>query len=220
MEGQENRYMTIGKKQISIIFIIVFHIVGLIGFLTPFLHDLFISLVPFHLLLMAGILIINQKEFSGNFWIGAIVITLAGFLVELIGVKTGLVFGEYNYGKTLGLKLADIPLMIGVNWFIIVFSLGSYLKRKFKHQQTIKSLVGAFFLVLLDYFIEPVAIQQDYWSWAGNVIPLQNFIGWYIVSFLMFRFYFALDFRKSNAVGLTLFITQFLFFVILNIAMP
>lgn len=211
--------MIVGKKQISIIFIIVFHVVGLVGFLTPFLHELFISLVPFHLLLMAGILIINQKELSINFWLGAIIITVAGFLVELLGITTGKIFGSYAYGDTLGIKLAKVPLLIGVNWFILVFSLGSYLKRKFKHKPNVKSLVGAFFLVLTDFLIEPVAIAQHYWSWSEIAIPLQNYIGWYIVSFLMLRLYFAIDFKKSNSVGLLLFITQFIFFVILNIAM-
>jgi len=51
--------MIFEKKQLSIIFIIVFHIVGLIGLLTPYFHELFLTLVPFHLLLMAAILIIN-----------------------------------------------------------------------------------------------------------------------------------------------------------------
>ena len=211
--------MILEKKQLSIIFIIVFHIVGLVGMLTPYLHELFLTLVPFHLLLMAAILIINQKEFSANFWIAAITITIAGFLVELLGVTTGKIFGEYAYGKTLGIKLAEIPLIIGVNWFILVFSLGSFLKKKFKHQPIIKSLVGAFILVVTDVLIEPVAIAQNYWSGTGNYIPLQNYVAWYIISFLMLRFYFALDFRKSNSVGLLLFVTQFIFFAILNIAM-
>lgn len=208
----------LGKKELSIIFIIVFHIVGLIGFLVPALYELFLSLVPFHLLLMAGILIINQKEFSLNFWITALTVAVAGYIVELIGVSTGKIFGVYSYGNTLGFKLADIPLMIGVNWFIMVFSMGSYLKRKFKHQPTIKSLVGAVFLVATDILIEPVAIQHDYWSWEGYNVPFQNYVGWYIVSFLLLRFYYAVDFKKTNPVGLVLFISQFVFFAILNIA--
>lgn len=211
--------MILGKKQVSIIFIIVFHIICLVGLLVPYLQDLFLSLVPFHLLLMAVILIINQKQFSANFFITAITIAIAGFIVQLLGVTTGALFGEYTYGETLGVKLAEVPLIIGLNWFILIFSLGSFLKRKFKHQPIIKSLVGAFVLVVTDILIEPVAIRYNCWSWTDSYIPLQNYVVWFIVSFLMLRFYFAMDFRKSNSVGLLLFITQFISLVILNIAM-
>lgn len=210
--------MTLGKKQISIIFIILSHIFCL-GILIPYLQDLFLSLAPFHLFLMAAILVINQKQFSANFFITAITIAIAGFIVELLGVTTGAIFGEYTYGATLGLKLAQIPLITGLNWFILIFSLGSFLKRKFKHRPIIKSLTGAFILVVTDILIEPVAIAYNCWSWTGSYIPLQNYVAWFVISFLMLRFYFAMDFRKSNSVGLLLFITQFIFLAILNIAM-
>lgn len=205
------------KKQLSIIFIIIFHIVGIIGFMVPPMYDLFISLVPYHLLLMAGILIINQREFSKSFWITALTISVSGFIVELLGVNTGKIFGEYVYGETLGTKLADIPLVIGINWFIMVFSIGSFLKRKFKHQPNVKSLVGAFALVIMDILIEPVAIKHDYWRWIDYSVPFQNYVGWFVVSFLMLRFYYAMDFKKTNSVGLVLFVTQLVFFVCLNI---
>ncbi|MFC5285157.1 carotenoid biosynthesis protein [Pedobacter alpinus] len=207
------------KASLSKIFIILFHIVGFVGFSLPHLQDFFISLVPFHLLLMAGILIANQKEYNKNFWLGISFIAVAGYLVEVVGVATGKIFGFYVYGETLGFKLANVPLLIGVNWVILVFAVGAVLKKYFKHMRTLKSAVAAVILVFIDFLIEPVAVKFDYWSWQDSLIPLQNFIGWFFVSFIFMRIYYELEFRKSNPVALTLVISQILFFIGLNLTM-
>lgn len=205
------------KPGLSIIFIIVFHIVGLLGFLFSEYQDFFLSFVPFHLLLMAGILVANQKEFNKPFYLGMLTVIIAGFVVEVVGVATGAIFGNYTYGQTLGYKLAEVPLIIGINWFVLVFSIGAVLKKYFKHQRNLKSLIGAAVLVFIDFLIEPVAIKYDYWSWTDSFVPLQNYIAWFIVSFILLRIYFELEFRKTNKVAATLLICQILFFAILNL---
>jgi putative membrane protein len=205
------------KSSLSKIFIVIFHLVGVIGFLLPDYHDFFLSFVPYHLLLMAGILIANQKEFNKNFWMGTGAIILTGIMVEIVGVATGAIFGKYTYGQTLGFKVAEVPLIIGINWFILVFSVGAVLKKYFKHLRNLKSLFGAFVLLLMDVLIEPVAIKFDYWSWQDQIVPLQNFVAWFIISFFMLRAYYELDFRKTNKVAGILLICQIVFFIILNL---
>lgn len=205
------------KPGVSIIFIIVFHIVGLLGFIFSEYQDFFLSFVPFHLLLMAAILVANQKEFNGKFYLGMVTIIISGFLVEVVGVATGSIFGVYTYGQTLGYKIAEVPLIIGINWFVLIFSIGAVLKRYLKHQRNLKSLIGAVMLVFIDFLIEPVAIKYDYWSWADSFVPLQNYVAWFIVSFVLLRIYFELEFRKTNKVAATLLICQIVFFAILNL---
>lgn len=205
------------KPGISKIFIIVFHIVGFVGFSLPHLHDFFISFVPYHLLLMAAILLINQKEFNKQFWLGLIFVYTSGYLVEVVGVSTGSVFGSYTYGNTLGTKLAQVPLLIGVNWVILIFTVGAVLKKYLKHQRNLKSIIGAVILVFIDFLLEPVAVKFDYWSWLDSAIPLQNYVAWFFVCFVLLRVYYELEFRKSNPVALTLLISQTLFFLGLNV---
>ncbi|MBK7882949.1 MAG: carotenoid biosynthesis protein [Chitinophagaceae bacterium] len=43
-----------------------------------------------------------------------------GIAVEIIGVKTGFLFGNYSYGIVLGPKIQSVPILIGINWFIII----------------------------------------------------------------------------------------------------
>ncbi|MBK0383743.1 carotenoid biosynthesis protein [Pedobacter sp. SD-b] len=205
------------KAGISKIFIIIFHVVGFIGFSIPDYHDFFLSFVPYHLLLMAAILMANQKEYNRNFWVAFIFVYLSGYLIEVVGVATGAIFGVYHYGETLGIKFLDVPLLIGINWVIIIFSVGAILKKHFKHQRTVKSLVGAAILVGLDFLIEPVAVRFDYWAWENSEIPLQNFTAWFFIVFVLLRTYYELDFRKSNPVAFTMVVCQFLFFLGLNL---
>ena len=48
-----------------------------------------------------------------------------GFSAELIGVHSGMLFGNYSYGNNLGLKLAEVPLIIGINWGVLAVTSAS-----------------------------------------------------------------------------------------------
>lgn len=203
------------KENICSLIIILFHLVGLYGFLNPDLTSLFIKLVPFHLLLMLLLMIISGYDGSPGIMLFALSVFAAGFLVEVAGVNTGLIFGSYTYGGTLGLKLWHTPLLIGVNWLIMVYSTGVLLIAC-QINKYLLALTGAAILVGIDSLIEPVAIRYDYWSWSGENIPLQNYVGWFIVSFMMFILFTSLNFKKQNSAAIVLFVAQLLFFIILN----
>jgi bisanhydrobacterioruberin hydratase len=208
--------MKLNRIQLCSILMVLFHIVGLYGFLNSELELLFIALVPYHLLLMLGLLIFSTDDFSKNIKIFAVIIYLAGFFIEVIGVNTGLIFGNYSYGEALGLKVLSTPLLIGVNWLILVYCTGvllEYLKIK---NSLIFSLIGALILLGIDFLIEPVAIRFNYWSWSGGEIPLQNYLGWYIFSFLLFFVFKGLDFNKDNKAAIVLLFAQIGFFLGLN----
>jgi len=204
------------KANICSLIIIVFHLVGLYGFLNPALHDLFIKLVPSHLLLMLLLLIISGFDGSKNMVLFALSVYTAGFLVEVAGVNTGLIFGSYTYGSTLGIKLWNTPLLIGVNWLLLVYSTGVFL-RGYNLNRWVLAFLGAILLVGTDFLIEPVAVRYNYWSWSGGIIPLQNYIGWFFVSFMMFILFNSFQFRKRNTAANVLFVAQICFFIILNI---
>ena len=204
-------------KNVLVCFLIVlFHAVGLFGFLTPSLTPLFLKLVPFHLLLMVGLLIVSHYNKNKEFGLFLVVTYFAGFLIEVLGVSTGFIFGSYHYGATLGIKLADVPLLIGVNWIILIYCAGVSTKYLKIRNHFLRALIGALFLIFLDILIEPVAIRFDYWSWEGMNIPFQNYVAWFVFSFCMLMFFFARKFRKNNPAALTMIVSQTLFFLALN----
>jgi len=106
--------------------------------------------------------------------------------------------------------------MIGVNWILVIYSTGMLLLYAGLKNPVLGAIVGALMVTALDYFIEPVAISYDYWSWTEATIPLQNYIAWFVFSFIMLRFFYAMKFAEKNRAALVLFIIQFVFFFALN----
>ena len=125
-------------------------------------------------------MIISHEDKNKHFWIFLLSTYTAGFVIELLGVTTGLIFGNYTYGTTLGIKFAEIPLLIGVNWILVIYSTGAFLKEFGIKNHIIRSAIGAFFITTLDFLIEPVAIKYDYWTWTDFDVPFQNYVGWFI----------------------------------------
>jgi putative membrane protein len=49
---------------------------------------------------------------------------LTGILVEIMGVNTGLLFGDYQYGAVLSPRIKQVPWVIGINWFLVIYCCG------------------------------------------------------------------------------------------------
>lgn len=216
MEGPPG--MTLSKIKASVIIIVLFHVVGLIGFFVPAVQLIFLRLVPFHLLLMLVVLIVNHYRPEEKFWGFALLIFLGGIIAEWIGVHKHWIFGDYNYGQTLGTKVFDIPLMIGVNWFMLIYGTGVLMERSRLRNRLARVLTGALLLVLLDLLIEPVAIKFDYWSWATNTIPLKNYISWLGVSVVFLYVFELFKFKQQSIVAPIFILVQFVFFALLQFA--
>lgn len=203
------------KPDVFRIWIAIFHMVGAVGLYLEFSRPYFQALTPFHLLMCAGILLYFHGDWSKSFLIFLATAFGIGMAAEIIGVQTGLLFGEYVYGPVLGTKVAGVPLIIGVNWIILAYASG-ILARHFVQPFWLRVIVGSTLMVALDVVIEPVAVALDFWAWGGDVIPLGNYVGWFFVAGLIQAFFHSLSFIKENAVSTFLFLNLFLFFLILS----
>lgn len=214
MERPQN--LTINVR-IAVGIIVLFHVVGLIGLTLPATRGLFLQIVPFHLLLMLGVVMLSHKYTGRNLGLFAAIIFITGFAAEWIGVHTGLLFGHYSYGATLGYKISGIPLMIGVNWFVLIYATGVVLQHSRLRKTLARVIIGALLLVLFDVLIEPVAIKLNYWQWTDGHIPMKNYICWFLVSAVMLCVFELFAFKKQNRVAPALLITEFVFFGLLNL---
>ncbi|MEM1136043.1 MAG: carotenoid biosynthesis protein [Bacteroidota bacterium] len=209
----------------AVIFLAALHFFGLLGMHLPIMNEYlqllthfesFISLTPLNLLLTAGMLLLFHKTWNKYFLIFLLASMLIGFFAEVLGVATGLVFGEYQYGATLGWKVLEVPLAIGLNWFLLSYFCSSLL-HKVSSNIWIKTIAAAFLMVLLDMLIEPVAMQYDFWNWAGNVIPFQNYVAWFFIALFPCFLFYRLPFEKSNPFAKYVFGAQLLFFLFNNL---
>ncbi len=205
------------RERIAIIIIVLFHAVGLIGFLLPGIDTLFLSIVPWHLLLMAAAIICSHDKPDAPFLLFTAIVFLLGFCAEFIGVHTGWLFGSYSYGETLGFKLLQVPVTIGINWLLLVYSTGILMQRSRIKNAYTRILFGAAILVVLDVLIEPVAIHFDYWHWTFKKIPLTNYACWFLLSAVMLFIFERFKFKHQSKAAPALIISQFVFFLILGL---
>ncbi|MGA0559335.1 carotenoid biosynthesis protein [Larkinella sp. VNQ87] len=199
-----------------LILLLLAYTAGIVGLQVPTWAPLFRSLVPFNLLGSLFFLLLFHTDWKPSFLFYCALATVLGFLVEVLGVHTGFVFGNYAYGATLGWALWEVPLVIGVNWLMLTYCCGVICDR-FTLPVYLKTIVAASLMVLLDVLIEPVAVRMDFWTWLEPSIPIRNYLGWWIVSLVILGIWYGLPFRKQNRLALPLLLLQFLFFAVNNI---
>jgi len=203
------------EQALLILVIIIFHVVGLIGFAVPTMRPLFLQIVPWHILLMLIVIVCSHRPTEGKFILFALLIFVSSIILEWIGVHRGWIFGNYSYGQTLGVKADEIPLIIGVNWFLLIYSAGVLMQRTRIRSTLIRVIVGAIILVLLDLIIEPVAQHFDYWHWSDNTVPLKNYLDWFLMSGVMLFVFEKAGFKKQGVVAPVFLLVQFVFFLML-----
>src|SRR5690242_19268864 len=100
------------KVAFSVAVLLIFHFVGIWGLVYSGNAAYYQQLTPLNLLLTNLLLFINHKHFNRAFFLFAGITFTVSFLAEVIGIHTGLLFGDYAYGKALGFKLWEVPLLI------------------------------------------------------------------------------------------------------------
>ncbi len=108
----------------------------------------------------------------------------------------------------------DVPLIIGVNWAVLVFSAAAILN-KLQINHWLKAALGATIMVAYDFLLEPVAMRFDFWDWQGGTIPLQNYLAWWITAFLMSLGVLRYVSSLKNKIAPFVLAIQTLFFAIL-----
>lgn len=196
--------------------LLAMHIAGVIGLSIPATEQLFKSLTPFNLLATAAIVLHFEQKKGTRYGLFILLTFLIGFFAEVVGVRTGILFGEYSYGATLGFKWLDVPLAIGLNWVVLIYGT-ALLSQKITNSRGIQVLIGAMLMVATDFLIEPVAIQYDFWSWNATDIPLQNYLGWFLLALLLHGLASILINNSNNSLAIKLLYIQVGFFLILNI---
>ena len=197
-------------NRIGLALMILINVIGVFGFSNETLLPVFKILTPFNLILTMTIccFYLPLKKFIFPF----IYLFTIGYGLEIIGVETKFLFGNYNYnGSVLGFQLFNVPLIIGVNWFILTIGTRACANWLTK-SVTLQVLYSAILMVGLDFLIEPIAVEYGFWNWTKNEAPMQNYLMWFIAAIFMQ----ALITKKGSLIpyslGFTIVASQLIFF--------
>ncbi|GGL51009.1 bisanhydrobacterioruberin hydratase [Halocalculus aciditolerans] len=130
--------------------------------------------------LVGGLLpLIGRRELTG-----LALLTAFTYLVELVGVATGLPYGNFTYLVHLGPMLFGL-VPLGLPVFFLPLVLNSYLlvclfldvDRRF-----LRVALSTLTVVSLDLVLDPGAVALGFWAYdSGGVfygVPLSNYLGW------------------------------------------
>jgi len=218
----------INKFTIATFIAVLFHVSGFIGLFTS-KYNWFVANTPLNLLIMFALIIWTHPGKNAAFFAFVFICFATGMLTEIIGVNTSLLFGKYEYGKVLGTGILNVPWLIGVNWFGVIYCCGvavAHLHRRIERdasaaesfltpQLKLISFIidGALLATFFDFVLEPVAVKLGYWKWLGNGnIPFSNYLCWFLISGLLLTVFKLLSFPKHNQFAVHLLIIELLFF--------
>lgn len=201
-----------------IIYLIVIYVVGVMGMLVDSTRSLFLFLVPFNILGALMVMLGYHQKWSKAFITSIVCIYLGGFGVEWLGVHTGYPFGQYQYGQGLGFSLWDVPLIMGINWLLLVYGV-SVIASRITHFKPLIAVIGAILMLVYDILLEPSAMRYQFWNWGENEVPIQNYLGW-VISAFVFIYFFVMANKNiaKNPIAEAIFWLQLLFFGILYLA--
>jgi len=125
--------------------------------------------------------------------LGYLAITLiGGWAIEAIGSTQGVPFGAYDYTGSLGAKLGGVPLVIPLAWAMMAYP-ALIVGQRLTRSRVLLPFVAGLALASWDLFLDPMMVADGHWIWQDASlalpgipgIPLQNFIGWYVVAVVM-----------------------------------
>jgi len=201
-------------SKISVFIIWLFHLCGMVG-ISYGNKEFFLAFTPINLFISFVLLFVNQKQLESKELKSVFLIFFIGMISEMLGVNYGLIFGDYVYLDNLGVKILGVPVLIGVNWIILTFITGSLSSFIFKNKY-VSILIGAILMIGLDLLIEPVAPLLGFWIFDLQIVPLQNYIGWFVIGIItqaLFQFKIA---EKELTFSTHLLIINTIFFAFLN----
>jgi putative membrane protein len=126
-------------------------------------------------------------------------------------VSTGKLFGVYSYNESLGFKVVGVPVMIGLNWVILVYGSNAVVS-KITSDSILKIAAASALMVIYDLVLEKAALLMKMWKFEDASPPFRNYLMWFLLAVLFQTAIEIFKLNTKNKPARALFIIQFFFF--------
>ncbi len=205
MTNHQGRIPFIYLSVITVLSVAVIVINALLGLIIPFKVDFLIGFV-----LALFVFVIWHSLLTKGWKRTLLMLTTSfviAFIAEALGVNFGLIFGKYHYTDMLGFQVFGVPLLAALAWEPVLYAAycitdilspslfnrtDSWLRRLPVYFWM--AGIAALATTAWDMMIDPIAVSQGWWVWhqggaylpyVANGVPIQNFLGWLSVSFVI-----------------------------------
>jgi uncharacterized membrane protein len=140
---------------------------------------------------------------------------IISWVFEQLGVATGLIFGAYHYTSYLGARLGDVPLLIPLAWFMMIYPSYVIANLALRRRPSgtppglapliSRAVVSAVVMTLWDLVIDPILSGPSVRAWVWEAggpyfgIPIHNYAGWLLTTFTVYVAYRAVEQRFEPA---------------------
>lgn len=203
------------KEIVGIGILWLFTVSAIIGISLGY-NDWFLSKTPLNMLIILGVLVLLYPIRSTKMLVFTGFVYVASLLIEMHGVRYGILFGKYHYLDYLGPTIVGVPWLIGVNWAILILSTAGVIER-FVSSVYLQILFGALLMTITDAIIEPLAPTFRFWMFDGGMPGAMNYIGWFVSSLMFHGIYRWLRLNGNFIVSVHVLVSQLVFFLYFNL---
>jgi putative membrane protein len=152
-------------------------------------------------------MVFHLGSMNAALFIGIAVVVSGGS--ELLGTRTGWIFGDYSYTPIMGPQVfGSLPVLIPLVWLVIGYCaleaahwlLGSRVGVVGLSGRLAAGALAAWLMTAWDLVMDPVVITYGGWVWheggAWFGIPVSNYVGW-LATGLAIQLLFALVRRPT-----------------------
>ena len=183
---------------------------GIFGIMSS-ASAIFLALTPLYLSLNFIIILFSLKDNPNRVILAISIPILLGFITEVLGVNFDLIYGSYTYGENLGLKVYGVPLVICLNWCLLTI-VSSDVAKLTTQNKGVRIMIGALLMVILDFLIEISAPRFDFWVFKDGIVPLQNYLAWFIVASIAHWWYQSFKIETNSKISCHIITCLFVFF--------
>jgi len=160
-----------------------------------------------------------------NIILFAVISFIISIGMEIIGTKTGLIFGgkyKFDLNKSPGPSFLGIPLVIPLAWSGLIYmslNFSSHLlaemvnysqspnmiaiaSRSYFLRGTSLLFLPSLLLMIIDLVLDPIAVDEKRWKWEnpGSYygVPILNFIGWFITAYLILWIFSMIQYQDIS----------------------
>ncbi len=175
--------------------------------------------LPLGLVVAAVVVFVFHFPWTRAHRLFCILVLMATYGVELVGMHSQWVFGHYTFGDGLGIKVFGVPVLVGVYWLLLIYCCGMTVLF-LGIQPPWRALSGAACWVVVDLLTQPLATVLSWKQWVAPSVGVQNYVAGFYISFIILWFFYRLPQHSINRMAVFFLAVHTLFLILLHLFLP